>query len=483
MKAFVVSLVRKKLFWLFLVLLCGGTGYYFLRPPAPEHPKTDLANLITAPVTVGPFVEEIIESGEVESSSNMVIRCELRTGSSGVAILEIVPEGTYVHEGDFLVRLDDADLQQLLVTRQIDVNTTKAALAQAQADLQGAKLTLEEYKSGTFREREEEMEGSEFVSRENLRRAEEYLRYSEKLAEKGYVSQVQLEADRFAVEKAKKELDVARTKLEVLRTYTKEKMVNQLQAHIQTTTARLSSAERAHEIDLLQLKEVQEQIEKCTIRAPTSGQVVYANKMTSGGEPLIEEGKVVRELQEIIRLPDPKRMQTVAAINESRIDRVKEGMPVRVRIDALPNLQLTGTLSKVSEFPMPRTSTYMAYIKNYAATVTIHDPPTSLKPGMTAEVAILVDKRENAMMVPVHAVVEREERFFCLVSREGVPRLEPREIEVGGANNQVVLVEAGLEEAETVVLGPDNYIDQLPLPDPSALAQRKKDKEALLAKR
>jgi len=441
----------------------------------------DLSSMVTAPVESGSFVDEIIESGEVESSSNVEIRCEVDTSSAGIAILEIVPEGTYVNEGDFLVRLNDAGLQQQLVTRQIDVNMSKAKLAQAKADLEGAKLALQEYESGTFREREEQLEGDEFVARENLRRAEEYLRYSEKLAEKGYVSQVQLEADRFAVEKAKKELDVTRTKLEVLRTYTREKMINELEANIETSMARLSSTERSYEIDQRQLREVQDQIEKCTIYAPTSGQVVYANKINSSEEPLIEEGKMVRERQEIIRLPDPKRMQTVAAVNESRIDSIEEGMPVRIRIDALPDVQLKGTLSKVSEFPMPRKNSYTAHIKNYAATITIHDPPEALRPGMTAEVAILVDRQDDVLMVPVHAVVERKERFFCLVNREE-KELEPREIEVGGANDKVVLVNAGLEGGENVVLGPEPYIDEMPLPDPSELAERKAEKEAYVAR-
>ena len=42
---------------------------------------------------------------------------------------------------------------------------------------------------------------AEFVAKENLRRAEEYLVYSKKLSAKGYVSEAQLEADQFSVEK------------------------------------------------------------------------------------------------------------------------------------------------------------------------------------------------------------------------------------------------------------------------------------------
>ena len=474
MKALLISYARKKVVWLFLLLLVG-TGIYLLRPTHKSHTKTDVSSLNTAPVKVGEFIEEITGAGEVDSSSNVIVRCEVRTYATGVPILQVVEEGTYVHEGDFLMRLDDSTLQLRLVTRQIDLNTSKAVLAQAKADLAGAKMALEEFESGTYRQQEELMKSSVFVTTEELRRSQEYLRYSETLSEKGYVSQVQLEADRFAVEKAKKALDVAMTKLEVYRTLSREKTINQLQAAIETAAARLSTAERTHEVNEDRLKDIEEQIKKCTITAPTSGQVVYANNTTPGAtEPLIEEGKMVREMQDLIRLPDPKRMQVTAPINESRIDRIREGMPVRIKIDAILDRQLAGTLTKVGEFPMPRTNVYAAYIKNYPAIVTIHDPPDSLRAGMTAEVAILIKKRENAMMIPVSAAVQRKNRFFCLVSHPEENRLEPREIEIGGANDQVLLVEAGLNESESVVLDPDSRLDDASLPESSELALRKK---------
>jgi HlyD family secretion protein len=481
MKAPSIAFLRKKMVWMFLLPL-AGIGLFLLRPSHKVHGKRDLSSLITAPVKVGEFVEEIAGSGEVESSSNMIVRCEVRTFSAGVAILQVVDEGTYVRKGDFLMRLDDSSLQLRLVVRQMDVNTSKAELAQAKADLEGAKLALEEFKSGTYPQQEREIQGKVFVAEEELRRSEEYLSYSEELAEKGYVSQVQLEADRFAVQKAKKTLSVAKTKLDVYRTYSREKALNGLQAGIETAAARLSTAERTHAVKLSRLEDIEEQLKKCTIIAPTSGQVVYAKNPAPGTEPLIEEGKVVREMQDLIYLPDPKRMQVTAPVNESRIDRIREGMPVRIKIEALSDLQLTGTLTKAGELPMPRTSAYTAYIKNYPVTIDIHEPPDSLRSGMTAEIAILVKKQDNAMTVPVHAVVERKSRFFCLVSHPEENRLEPREIQVGGANDQVLLVETGLSESETVVLGPDSYMDDAALPAPSGLAQRKKKKEPVVVK-
>ena len=53
--------------------------------------------------------------------------------------------------------------------------TANAALVKAEADVEAAKLALEEYLSGSYREKEEQLESTEFVAKENLRRAEEYL--------------------------------------------------------------------------------------------------------------------------------------------------------------------------------------------------------------------------------------------------------------------------------------------------------------------
>lgn len=239
--------------------------------------STETVPLTTA-VEFGPFVDEVIESGEVESSSNVEIRCEVQSRSSaGTTILEIVPEGAYVEEGDFLVKLDDAVLQTELLQQEIVCNNSHSLLIDAQADVEAAKLEQEEYGSGTFKQEKEQLESAEFVAQENLRRAEEYLRYSEQLAERGYVSEVQLEADRFAVEKAIKELAVARTRLEVLTNFTKRKMLNRLEAAVQTAETRLKSRQSTYDLDKARLDKIKDQLTKCEIRATASGQVVYAN--------------------------------------------------------------------------------------------------------------------------------------------------------------------------------------------------------------
>ena len=420
---------------------------------------------LIATVVSAPFIQEVVERGEVQSSRSVEIRCEVAArGNAPVSIIEIVPEGTYVKEGDFLIKLDDSALQADLNQQEIACNTSRALVVEAQADYDGAKLALDEYLNGPFRQDEQSLESDQFVAQEDLRRAEEYYRYSVKLAARGYVTDVQLEADRFAVEKARKTLAVVETKLGVLRNFTKVKTLKQLQASVETAEARLRTRQNTQNLDNSRHEQIKDYIAKCTIRAPGAGQVIYANDgpAASNGDPLIAEGKNVRERQILIRLPDPKRMRVLARVNEARIDRVKKGMTVKISVDAFPDGELEGLVQSVGEYPLPNVIPYST-VKEYAAEIEIKEPPDALRSGMTAKVAIQVSSMEAAVQVPLQAVLEREDRHFCLVSDE-TGRMETREVELGPSNDSMVVIKRGLSPEERVFLAPQNYDNQITLP-------------------
>jgi HlyD family secretion protein len=459
--------VRKKLLVLLAMFAVGGGAYW-------KFASTRLNAATEAPllgkVVVGKFVHEIVERGDIQSSANVDVRSEVQLRSSsaaaaGVAILEIVPEGSFVEEGDFLVRLDDAQLQNELTLQTIACNTSQAIVTQAQTAVETAKLALREYESGTFKQEEEKLQSEIFVAQESHRRAQEYVRYSERLASKGYVTPIQLEADRFAVEKAAKELDVARTKLAVLHTFTKQKLMKSLEADVKTAEARLSSTLTIHSVEEARLDRIKTQIAKCVITAPKAGQVVYANDQMANGEPIvIEEGRLIRERQVIIRLPNPKQMQVLAKINESRIDLVRPGMTAIVKIDALPDVELRGRVKKVSEYPMQQAGSYLQHIKEYATEIEILNPPAGLRPGMTAQAAVIAEERDGAAQVPLQAVMERDGRYYCLV--QTAAGLEAKQVQVGPTNSKLVVIEAGLDGADQVVMTPKQFVDQVALPTP-----------------
>lgn len=441
--------------------------------PAPDY--------LTAEVTIGPFVHDVVEHGEIESSSNVEVRCQVRArSSSGINILEIVPEGSRVQAGDFLVRLDDAALQTELIQQQIIVTNSQAQVIESQAAYDSAGLALKEYESGTFLEQEEQLESALFVAQENVRRAEEYLQYSQRLAERGYIPEVQLEADRFAVEKAKKEKEVAETKLNVLRKFTRAKMLTGLEADVATAKARLDSRTKNLQLDEVRLKEIEEQIKKCVMTAPVAGQVVHANdrdRRGSSGDLLIEEGRPVRERQVIVRLPDPTKMRVIAKVHESRISHVTVGTQAKIVLDALPDLDLTGRVATVSEYPLPSISVYTAHVKEYAVEVDVIDPPEGLRPGMTARVAIMVARESEAITVPIQSVVERSGRHFAAVLKPD-GSTESRELEIGHVNEEAVVIVNGLSAGENVILTPSNYEDLLDLPEPDAVESANADELA-----
>ncbi|MEO1530157.1 MAG: HlyD family efflux transporter periplasmic adaptor subunit [Planctomycetota bacterium] len=407
---------------------------------------------LTAKPTMGAFSHIVLERGEIESSRNVEVRCEVRSRSSaGTNILQIVPEGSWVEEGDFLVRLDDSALQTQMIQQQIVCSNSESAVIEAEAAFESAKLALDEYDKGTFQEQLEQQMSAVFVAQENLRRAEEYLVYSKRLASRGYVPEAQLEADAFAVEKARKELNVAETKLDVMKTYTREKMLTQLRASIKTARAKLAAKTKTWELDKIQLKFYEDQIGKCNIVAPANGQVVYANRQSrSSTTILIDEGLAVRERQVIINLPDPSKMRVIAKVHESRIGHVRPGMQAELMLDAMPEKELVGRVTEVSEYPLPAVSVYMDHVKEYEVAIEIDSPPEGLRPGMTAEVRVLVQEIDNAMQLPIEAVTERDGKFFCGIP--GETGIETRELQVGAANETDVIILDGLSTDEEVVL-------------------------------
>ncbi|MDB6134894.1 MAG: Macrolide-specific efflux protein macA precursor [Verrucomicrobiales bacterium] len=456
--------VRRPRVWVPGVLLLGGALALTLRT---SRPSAGGAAILTAAVQTAPFVEEILESGELESASNVEVRCRVRS-MAGAAILTLVTEGSAVKKGNLIMQLDDSDLKNRMVDQQINVNKSAAELAQAQADLSSSEMALREYQSGLFLETEKTYESAAFVAEENLRRANEYLRYSKHLAQKGYISEVQLEADTFALGKATKELELSKTKLDVLRLFTKEKTVKELMANVEKFKTKVATSERSYQIDVRRLEDIKEQIAFCRIAAPLDGQVVYANDQRNRGssEPLIAEGKVVRENQVLVRLPDPTRMQVLARINESRVDRIRNGQKVRISLDALPGTVLTGKVDSVSDYPMPP-NPYYSNLKYYACEIPVVNPPVNIRPGMTSSVSILVEQLKEARQVPLAAVFARDDRHYCLVRHED-EGMEAREITVGASNDAMAVVENGLTDGEQVVLSPQPWLHDVSLPAPRA---------------
>ncbi len=446
-----------------IVAVGVGIAWFTLRSRGPDPSMIPLL----AEVTRGTYDHIVLEEGEVESSNNVEIRCEVRARSSGsgpaTSIIDVIAEGTHVKEGDWLITFDSSAIEQELSRQRIVVNTSEAIMIQAKATFDTAEIAKEEYLNGTYIEQHKMIENEIFVAEENLKKAQLSYDSIKRQVSRGLLDSLQLEGEQFRVDAAKNELDLAKQKLKVLEKFTQKKMLTQLQSDIEAAEVKWRNEKDSHAEELKNLEEIKEQFKKSKVTAPQAGQVVYANVQSSrsGSEFVVEPGVSVRERQVIIRLPDPQAMQVKAKISESRITLISEGMPVSIRIDAFGDEAVSGEVTKVNKYAEPG-NFWSASPKEYVTLIKILDPPPELRVGLTAEVQIHVEHRDDALQVPVQAVYERLGKTFCLV--QNGTKWDTREIVISSTNDKVVAVDEEnsepLKPGEQLVLNPRKHIDK-----------------------
>jgi len=348
--------------------------------------------------------------GQIEDVSLCDIRCEVSpTGEGGVLIRKIVPEGTLVKKGQVLVEFDASGMKEEEVRQQIACTVSEAGVIKCASEYEVAVIEKEAFVEGAFKIAKAEAELAIFVLEEALRRAEEELAVVAELAEAGHTPKPELEAAKFAVAKGRKELDLARLRLQVLQKYTFTKTLHRIEGQIKTAHARLKAEEHNHQLDRERLKLISSQIENCTVKAPMAGRAVHlgpgqprvrpadrrANekpKLVHGpAGTAIRPGVRVRQGQPILSIQDPAKMRIRVWTLDPKASEVEPGAPATIRVDAFPEMELKGAVAKIAKLPAGRPSA-SGRKPGHQATITIHDPPDNLRAGLTAEVTIDAEK-------------------------------------------------------------------------------------------
>ena len=468
----------------------------FNSDPSAADSDPDLLLLHT--VQRGTFESFVTESGDVESIDPVAIRCKVKSeGKAASTIYSVIEEGdvfgpreikaqgnetveqlvkqyrtteealrkanadleasinarkTLQIPGELLLKFDDSAFVFSKKQQEILVASDKKLVIDAQSELEKAKLTLNEYKDGLFVVDQVAFESEVLQAQSQLKTAEEFLKHSQRVFKKGYVSRLQLEAQEVAVEMARKNVQVVEKKLDVHNKYTLARMVNEYQAEIRKQEAALEMATRTLELSQKRLDEIDGQIANCQEFAQGAGQVVYANDFERRDNIVIEEGAQIREGQVVLRLPDPKQMRVRVRVNDSKIKQIEEGDSAKVELDVNPDLPVAGEVIKINDFPYPR-QWYGGAIE-YGIEIKINDPPEGITPGQRAKVRILVERKENVFQVPIQSVLEQSGAHYCLVRAENSSWMT-RQVAVGSSNGSFVVLDDGISEGEQVALNPD----------------------------
>lgn len=446
--------------------ILGGIGYavFFNRGDG-----LNTGELITGSVVKGPFDHIVLEQGEIESSSNIEVICLVKSrgsGSGGTSILWVIDEGTRVEEGDKLVELDSSQLEQTLNEDKIRVIAAEANVTTAKAQVEQAKIARQEYLEGVYMTDERAIQNEMLIAEQDLIKAQRALESSQRLVAKGLIKSLQLDADKFAVAKARNEVEAAQGRLRVLQNLTKKKMLVQFDSDIESAVAQLTAYESELLEQQIQLADTEQQIKNCIMTAPAAGVVVHANKYSSRGgsaEFVVEAGATVRERQELIQLPDPSKMQVKSKINESRITLIREGMAVKIAVSSVPGLTLKGRVTKVNRYAEPSSFTSSG-IKEYAVLIDVLNPPEVIRTGMTAEVQIFVEQLENATQMPIEGLYEHDNKLYALL-QEGPKKFRTTEVTIGATNDTMATIKEGVEEGEQVVLNLREHLNLMELPE------------------
>lgn len=322
---------------------------------------------------------------------------------------------------------------------------------------------------GEARQKLRQLENELELSAQDLGLAENKLEGTKRLFEREFVMKTQLETDESGYNRKQIARQSAETSRDLFIKYEFPKSAQKLLSDyeesmrkliraqklatstIAQSEAKKNSAQARHELQTRKRNELNEQIEKCVIKAPRTGLVVYGSgEQDWHSNENIEEGATVRERQVLLTIPDTSVMAVRVQVHESFVKKVRPGQKARIRVDAYPNEQLTGTVHRIAVLPDSQNRWLSPDLKVYSTMIHIDGEYAWLKPGMSAEVEIVTDVIEDALQVPVNAVHIVDGRPTCYVT--GLFGMEPRPVVTGEYNISFIEIKEGLEAGDSVLL-------------------------------
>jgi HlyD family secretion protein len=437
----------------------------------------------------GPLTISVLESGTIKAREQIIIKNEVEGRTS---IISLIPEGTHVNKGELLIELDASTLQDNKIDQEIRVQNVEASYInskenlavvqnQAKSDIDKAKLTLEfaqqdlkQYKEGEYPNQKTAAENAITLAEEELARAEETLAWSQKLYDKKYMANTELQADKLTVSRRKNDLILAQNDFKLLENFTYHRKIRQLESDLGQAEMALERTERKAKADIIQaeaefkakeaeynrqkdkLTKIEDQIKKAKIYAPADGMVIYATSARRGGwrdnrEPLAE-GVEVFERQELIYLPTATSSMAEVDIHESSLEKVRVGLPAIITVDALPGKKFLGSVARIAPLPDPQSMWMNPDLKVYNSDVYLESNDPSLRTGMSCKVEIIIAQYEDEVYVPVQSVLRVGAGHVVYVAKGGA--IKERNVEIGFDNNRMVRIISGLSEGELVLLTP-----------------------------
>jgi len=322
-------------------LAAGGWAWYASRGAAAE------AKFRLGKVERGPIRAVVVASGTL----NAVTTVQVGSQVSG-QILEIFADfNTQVKKDQIIARIDPQTFELRVNQARADLDAAKGAVAVATAALAVQRAEVGRVKV-------------------NLADAERDLNRKKMLVERTFISAA--------------ERDKARTLYDSTR-----EQLKSVEAQIAVNESQIGNAQATVKQREALLKQAQVDLERTIIRAPVNGTVILKN---------IDAGQTVAaSLQAPVLFTiaqDLRDMQVEAAIDEADVGRLKVGQRANFTVDAFPRRNFEGEIRQIRKSPVN-----VQNVISYTVVISSANPDQSLLPGMTANVRVVVDSRDNVLKV------------------------------------------------------------------------------------
>ena len=372
------------------------------------------------------LVATVAASGKIEPERLVNISADTMGRVTDLA----VEEGQLVEQGQFLMLIDPESAESAvemgaagLRAAQESVNTARVAIETAQANLE---LALRN------EARARELHKDRIVSQEELDRTESEVK----------IRQSELEA--------------------------RETEVRAQEQRLQQETANLRSARHV--------------LSKVTIDAPMAGVITRLN--IEQGETVVV-GTMNNPGTILMTIADLSVILAVLEVDETDILDVRLGQEVAVLIDALPDVEFTGHVTKIGSSAIQAAANQGNSADqrgtNFEVEVTIKDEIPGVRPDFSCTAEITTATRDEVIAVPIQALTVREddqdeEREGVFVLRDGVATFTA--VEVGIAGERYFEVLSGLQEGDEVVTGPYSSVRELEDGDTVTLEEDEDDERS-----
>ena len=218
--------------------------------------------------------------------------------------------------------------------------------------------------------------------------------------------------------------------------------LNQLKDVLHASHDRVKIAESEFEAARQAVAQAQKQLDEATITAPFDGVLAAV---------YVKEGDIIppptMAPKVIIYLIDPSSMELKAEVDEIDIPDVGLGQRAIIEVDALPEEQFEGVVTSVGSLPIVEAGLVLYEVK---ISFDVSEG-SGLKLGMSATADIIVQQRENALLVPERAI-ERDSGGNPMVWVKLNGQIEERPVVIGISDGLQTEILDGLDEGEIVVV-------------------------------